>query len=81
MTTIVQWPNTNLGDVPAMLRKLADDIETSITEPCSSAIVLLPREQDYPVIFGFGDVEGNNQPLVQLALAHSWFIYNLTSRR
>lgn len=69
----------SLNDIPARLRLLADQIEAGEHE-ATGALVLLPRKGDYPRVFGFGDVEGANDPIIQLALAHHWFLTKLVVR-
>lgn len=80
LMNIVKLPITNLGDVTAKLRELADSIDSGKHREVPSAFVVIPRDNDYPVIYGFGNVEGDNNPIVQLELAKSWFVNNLTGR-
>lgn len=70
----------SLNDIPGMLRKLAEDIEAGVHGDVSSAYVLLPAEGDYPKIFGFGDVTGEFDPIVQCELAKAWFVENRVRR-
>lgn len=77
---IVQLPFTNLNDVSTKLRELADKIDAGKHGEVHSTFVVIPRPNDYPVIYGFGLVEGDNNPIVQLELAKVWFTNNLVGR-
>jgi len=80
LMNIVKLPITNLGDLPAKLRELADTIDAGKHPGIESIFVVIPRDNDYPVVYGFGSVEGDNNPIVQLELAKAWFVNNLTGR-
>ena len=80
MVNLVEFPVVPLGDIPARMRKLADEIEAGDYGDIESASVLLPRPGDFPLIFGFGDVGGEYSPLVQLQLALHWFCSNIVAR-
>jgi len=41
---------------------------------------VLPTEGDYPIIYGFGDVETDNHPVLQFELAKQKFIFNMMKR-
>jgi len=77
---VVQFSNTPaLNDVPGRLRWLAEEIEANRIKS-ESAIVLLPISGDYPRIYGYGDVEGENHPIIQLEMAKTAFILNVMRR-
>ena len=78
---VVKLDVANLADVPGMLRRLATQIEAGDWGEVQSMIALIPREGDYPTVFGWGDVSGINEPIVQLAMAQQWLITNLTERK
>lgn len=69
----------SLTDIPGRLRWLAGEIEANRIES-KSAIVLLPISGDYPRIYGYGDVEGENHPVIQLEMAKTAFILNVMRR-
>lgn len=70
----------SLVDIPGQLRQLADAIEAGAHGEVASMLVLVPREGDYPSIWGWGDVSDDNRPIIQLELAKAWFILNRTAR-
>lgn len=70
----------SLQDIPAMLRLMADQIEAGEHGSVTSMLVLIPEPDDYPRLFGWGDVEGGNQPVIQLELAKLWMLTNMTAR-
>lgn len=70
----------SLADVTARLRLLADEIDAGVHGAITTAYVVLPRENDYPQILGFGDIESDNHPVFQLELAKQKFIMNVTRR-
>jgi len=55
MLNVVKLDNTNLMDIPAMLRKLADEIEQK-PETAEHAIVVLAREDGSVEARGYGKV-------------------------
>jgi hypothetical protein len=63
-----------------MLRSLADRIEAGEFAEVESLFVLMPRVDDYPALFGFGDQHGDNDPRVQLALVQYWLLGRLVKR-
>jgi hypothetical protein len=69
-----------LTDIPGMLRRTADRIEAGELGDVSSAFVLVPAPGDYPKIFGFGDIERGNDPIIQFELAKLWLLTNLVHR-
>ena len=68
-----------LTDIPGRLRWLAEEIEANRIKS-ESVIVLLPIAGDYPRIYGYGDVEGDNHPVIQLEMAKTAFILNVMRR-
>ena len=70
----------SLADVVGRLRLLADDIEAGKLGKITTAFVVLPTERDYPIIYGFGDVETDNHPVLQFELAKQKFIFNMMKR-
>lgn len=70
----------NLTDIPAMLRCVADQIEVGDWGKVETAFLVIPREGDFPRLFGWGAIEGSNDPLIQLELTRHWLLTNLVSR-
>jgi len=69
-----------ISDIPAMMRKLADDIEAG-TIPAKSALFIIPRDGDWPDIYGWGDHLGDHGNIALCEIAKTLFINNLTVRR
>lgn len=59
----------SLNDVPARLRLLADQIEAGEYGEAVTLLALITRPADWPVTFGFGDIDGQNDPIIQFELA------------
>ena len=70
----------SLTDIPAMLRKLADEIESGDVADVTGAFCLIPRSRDYLLLYGWGDVEGRNEPIIQLDLAKTFLLTHLVAR-
>lgn len=68
-----------LQDIPALLRNLAAEIESGETV-AETMFIVIPRDGDYPHLRGWGDVDGDRQPIVQLALIQHWLLGRQTSR-
>lgn len=63
----------SLADIPAQLRVLADRIENGELV-ADGAFVLVPRERDYPTVFGYGIITGAYDPIIQFELARLWLV-------
>ena len=63
-----------LLEIPAQLRQLADCIEAGEYGAVGGLFVVMPREQTYPTIFGWGINDGAYEPIIQLDLARQWLI-------
>jgi hypothetical protein len=70
-----------LTDIPGMLRQMADQIEAGEHGEVGTAFLILPVDDDYPSVFGWGDIEGGNDPVIQLELAKMWLLTNLVARK
>lgn len=77
---IVEFRQTPLTDVPGMMRRLADQIEAGEYGEVKSLYALMPRDSGYPSLFGWGDITGKNDPIIQLDLAKLWLLMNLVER-
>lgn len=77
---IVKFPKANLSEVATELRNLADSIDAGTHGEITTAFVILPNNEDWPAIFGYGTVEGDRHPVVQLELAKAWLVNNITRR-
>lgn len=64
----------SLRDVPAQLRALADRIEAGDYGDVDGLFAVMPREQDYPVIMGWGVVDGAFDPIIQFEIARQWLV-------
>lgn len=78
--SVVAFPLNNVGDIPTMLRDMAAQIEQGQRGEVSTLFLIIPRQGDYPDLFGWGDIHGFNEPLVQLELVKHWLCQNLVSR-
>jgi hypothetical protein len=63
----------SLAEIPAQLRKLADDIECG-DRAVDAVFVVIPREQARPAILGFGQIAGAFDPIIQFDLARQWLV-------
>ncbi len=69
-----------LNDIPGMLRRTADRIESGDVAEADVALLIIPQPGDWPRVFGFGDTTGSNDPIVILELAKAWFVNNMVKR-
>lgn len=70
-----------LTDIPGMLRELAAQIEAGEHGEVATAFLVIPVDDDFPSVFGWGDVAGGNDPVVQFELAKMWLLNNLVARK
>lgn len=81
---VVAFPTTSLNDIPAKLRALADRFEKG-DDPdlkgCQSVLVAAARDDDWPVIFGYGDQGYENHPVVVATQVIHWFTQQRTRRK
>lgn len=70
----------SMTDVPGMLRRVADQIEAGEHGDVDAAFLLIPRANNYPSLFGWGDIHGKNEPIIQLEMAKTWLVTRITSR-
>jgi len=68
-----------VSDIPGMLRKLADDIESGETM-AHAVLAIIPRDGDWPVICGFGEHLGDHGNIAVCEMAKLWFANNLVAR-
>lgn len=82
MPEAVEFPKTNLNDIPAQLRAMADRIENGDEsgQAVTTVFCVVPVKGAWPRVFGWGDVEGQNDPVVQFELAKLWLLTNLVER-
>lgn len=72
-----------LSDIPAMMRQMADWIEKGEIEidPIHAGVLfIIPRNNDWPDIYGWGDHLGDHGNIAICDLAKAWFMHNLTKR-
>lgn len=77
---VVKLPVNNLADIPAMLRNMANQIEAGTHGEVESLFVVMPQPNDFPKLFGWGDITGINEPIVQLEMCKHWLVTNLVAR-
>ncbi len=66
---VIEFPHKSVQDVPAMLRGLADRIESGEVR-ATSLFCVAPVDDGYPEIFLFGPTDGDKtDPLIHLELA------------
>ena len=76
---LVTLPTKDLSNIPERLRDLAARLEAG-EETADTLFVVLPRADDWPRLFGWGDVDGRNDPLIQLTMCTHWLTTNLVGR-
>lgn len=69
-----------LTDVVAHIRAFADRIEAGDYGEVDAVFALMPVGGDYPKFFGWGDITGANDPVIQLEMAKLWLLMNMTKR-
>lgn len=69
-----------VNDVPGQLRQMADDIESGKIE-AGAALFIIPRPNDWPDIFGWGEHLGDLENIAVCEMAKTWFVNNNTARR
>ena len=69
-----------LHDISGQLRGLADRIDAGEYGEVPSLTVVMPRDGAYPTLFAWGDVDGMNEPIVQLELAKLFALSHITGR-
>jgi hypothetical protein len=79
LTIVPLRDGPSLQDLPALLRSLATEIESGQTV-ARTIFVVIPRDDNYPQLRGWGDVDGDRRPIEQLALAQHWLLSRLTRR-
>lgn len=70
----------SLQDIPAQLRALADRIEAGQYGQVETLITMMPKDGDFPTMWGWGDIAGQRDPIIQLNLALHWHCASLTAR-
>ncbi len=71
----------SLMDIVGQIRAFADRIEAGEYGEVDAVIALMPRAREYPTLWGWGDVTGANDPLIQIELCKHWLLMNLVERR
>lgn len=64
----------SLHDIPAQLRALADRIEAGQYGAVEGLFAVMPREQDWPLILGWGVNDGAFDPIIQFEMARQWLV-------
>ena len=80
MVEVVQLRSApTLNDIPGQLRQLADEIERGEVK-ATSALCILPQDDNWPTIFGWGEHMGDYANIGVLELAKAFFVNNTTTR-
>lgn len=71
-----------LNDIPGRLRLLADELEAGEHGEYANCLVIIPEITltDYPRMWGFGDVDGINNPIITLHLALQKWVNQIMGR-
>jgi len=80
MEVVQLRPSPSLNDIPGQLRQMADSIERGDIE-AASALFIIPREGDWPELYGWGEHMGDYANIALCELAKAWFIDNKVTRR
>jgi hypothetical protein len=80
LTVVPIRDGPSLNDVVAQVRAFADRIEAGEYGEVDAVFAVMPRAGDYPTVFGWGDINGTNDPVIQLELAKFWLLTNLVKR-
>lgn len=71
----------SLQDIPARLRLLADQLEAGDYGEYNSCLVIIPQSKnEWPIMWGYGDVDGINSPIITLTLALQKWINKIMAR-
>lgn len=68
-----------IDDIPGQLRQMADKIERGDVA-ADAALFIIPRENDWPDIFGWGCHLGDYGNIAVCELAKTWFLNNNVAR-
>lgn len=68
----IREDTTLVNDIPNQLRALADRLEQG-DETAESMLCVIPRDGDWPDVFGWGEDLGEYGRIGVLALAQAWF--------
>jgi hypothetical protein len=77
---IIPTPTINLRNIPERLRWLADQIESGEQKARTLFVIIPSIENENPQLYGWGDMDGENHPIIQLALCEHWLLHNLVTR-
>lgn len=68
-----------LSDIPGMLRHVANQIEAGDIQ-ATSMIAIVPRDGDWPIVFGWGEHLGDLGNIATCELAKAFFVHSLTQQ-
>lgn len=80
LTIVPLSDRPSLQDIPALLRNLAKEIESGDIEAKTLFVVIPQDDGGYPRLRGWGDVDGERQPIVQISLLKHWLLSRVTAR-
>lgn len=72
-------PGPPINDIPGMLRQMADRFEAG-DMTAEGVLFIVPRDGDWPQIFGWGSHLSDYGNIAVLELAKVWLVNNLTAR-
>jgi len=70
----------SLQDIAGQLRALADRIEGGEYGEVDTMFAVMPVLGGYPKLWGWGDIDGQFDPIIQLELMKQWLLNNITAR-
>ncbi len=80
LTVVPLRETPSLKDIVAQVRAFADRIEAGEYGDVDAVFALMPVANGYPKFWGWGDITGINDPVIQLELAKMWLLANLVER-
>ena len=77
--TVINIGNILLTDIPNQMRKLADSIEEGNIDS-DLVYCVIPQENSYPLIYGWGRYTTDSENIAIMELAKSFFVHNIVTR-
>jgi hypothetical protein len=78
MAEVVKLRSASVADIPAMLRRMADDLESG-RQQAEAALFIIPVEGEFPKIFGWGEHMGDYANIAVLEMAKACLIQTLVA--
>lgn len=80
LTVVPFREGPKLNDIVGQLRAFADRIESGEYGEVEAVFAILPRDGDYPTLFGWGDITGANDPVIQMEMLKIWLLTRMVAR-